>query len=166
MPITALAGRADIMELCDPKAGARRVRFEGGTFSAHPATMQAGLTMIRYLAAHADEVYPKINRLGARIREEVPKIFAHHGIHAICTGHPNGVAPGSSMGMIQFPQRRAHGDSEPRGELELGDLRPGSAGESSSPGSRYPRRPHGSRHGLGLGGSLRCGCRSFAPSGG
>jgi len=103
MPITALAGRAEIMELCDPKAGARRVRFEGGTFSAHPATVKAGLTMLRHLAAHREEIYPKINRLGARIREEVPRIFARRGIHAVCTGHPNRVVPGSSMGMIQFP---------------------------------------------------------------
>ena len=103
MPITALAGRADIMELCNPKAGARRVRFEGGTFSAHPATLLAGFTMLRLLSQKRDEIYPKINRLGQRIRDNVPAIFERYGVRATCTGSPNQAVPGSSMGMIQFP---------------------------------------------------------------
>ncbi len=104
MPFTALAGKAKILELCDPKAGAKRVRFEGGTFSAHPSALVAGIAMLRHLVEHSAEIYPRINRLGERIRTETPPIFARHGINAACTGHPNGVAPGSSMGMIQFPK--------------------------------------------------------------
>ncbi len=103
MPITALAGKSAIMELCDPAAGSRRVRFEGGTFSAHPAAMLAGLTMVRYLRAHQEEIYPQINRLGERVRREVPKVFEGCGIPCVCTGHPNEAVPGSSMAMIQFP---------------------------------------------------------------
>jgi glutamate-1-semialdehyde 2,1-aminomutase len=104
MPVTALAGRADILELCNPAAGPRRVRFEGGTFSAHPSTLLAGLTMLRHLAANAGEIYPQINALGEKVRREIPRVFERHGIYSACTGHPNAVVPGSSMAMIQFPQ--------------------------------------------------------------
>jgi glutamate-1-semialdehyde 2,1-aminomutase len=103
MPVTALAGKAAIMDQCDPAAGSRRVRFEGGTFSAHPSAMMAGLAMLRYLSEHGPEIYPRINRLGARIRDEVPAVFEQAGIPCTCTGHPVEGVPGSSMAMIQFP---------------------------------------------------------------
>jgi glutamate-1-semialdehyde 2,1-aminomutase len=104
MPITALAGKAEIMELCNPNAGARRVRFEGGTFSAHPATLLAGLTMVRILCEKRAEIYPKINRLGQKVRDSVPAIFQRFGLRATCTGIPSQAIPGSSMAMIQFPK--------------------------------------------------------------
>jgi glutamate-1-semialdehyde 2,1-aminomutase len=103
MPITALAGKAAILDQCDTAAGPRRVRFEGGTFSAHPSAMLAGLAMLRYLSEHESEIYPRINRLGARVREEVPPIFERAGIPCTCTGHSVDGIPGSSMAMIQFP---------------------------------------------------------------
>jgi glutamate-1-semialdehyde 2,1-aminomutase len=103
MPVTALAGKAEIMNLCDPAAGSSRVRFEGGTFSAHPSAMLAGLVVLRYLSENRSEIYPRINRLGARIRSEVPPIFERAGIPCSCTGHPVDNITGSSMAMIQFP---------------------------------------------------------------
>jgi glutamate-1-semialdehyde 2,1-aminomutase len=104
MPVTALAGKAEVLELCNPAAGSRRVRFEGGTFSAHPATLLAGLSMLRYLAENATQIYSRINALGEKVRNEIPRVFERHGIHCSCTGHPNAVVPGSSMAMIQFPK--------------------------------------------------------------
>ncbi|MBI4444461.1 MAG: aminotransferase class III-fold pyridoxal phosphate-dependent enzyme [Acidobacteria bacterium] len=104
LPLTALAGRADILELANPKLGpGRRVRAEGGTFSAHPSAVLAGLTMIRFLDHHKEEIYPRINRFGEMVRREVPQIFARFDIRVVSTGHPKDHVPGSSMAMLQFP---------------------------------------------------------------
>lgn len=104
MPLTAIGGRADILELCNPSVGrARRVRVEGGTYSAHPASVLAALTTVRYLKEHEAEIYPRINRLGEKVRRQVPAMFEHAGIPCLTTGNPNGTVPGSSMAMIQFP---------------------------------------------------------------
>ena len=104
MPLTALLGRSDILELCHPEIGEiRRVRAEGGTFSAHPASVLAGLTMIRHLAQHESDIYPKIHRLAEKARQEIPGIFQRVGVPCVCTGQTNGAIPGSSMLTVQFP---------------------------------------------------------------
>lgn len=103
MPVSALAGRGEVMELCDsavPKT--KRVKFEGGTFSGHPASMLAGMTFLRYLIEHEDEVYPKIGRLGAQVRQAIPDIFGRYGFNVRCTGGDSSVAPDSSVIGVHF----------------------------------------------------------------
>ncbi len=63
-----------------------RVKFDGGTFSAHPACMLAGLTFLRHLVEHEAEIYPRIGRLGARVRQGVEQIFGSAGFNVRCTG--------------------------------------------------------------------------------
>lgn len=63
MPVAAVAGRREIMELCG-RAGGSRVAFSGGTYSAHPAAMLAPRAMLTHLLAHEAEIYPAIGRLG------------------------------------------------------------------------------------------------------
>ena len=102
MPVAAVAGGADIMALVG-RAGGPRVKFSGGTYSAHPSSMLAAKTMIAYLVAHESEIYPRIAELGEGIRRTLTAAFEEEGIPVHCTGGADGVLPGSSMFMLHFP---------------------------------------------------------------
>ncbi len=104
MPVAAVAGRAEVMNLAG-RAGGRKVRFDGGTYSAHPASMLAGQVLLRYLVDHEAEVYGRLAELGAQVRQRLEQIFAAHGIAAQCTGYPNEAIHGSSLSMLHFPLR-------------------------------------------------------------
>jgi glutamate-1-semialdehyde 2,1-aminomutase len=65
-PIGAFGGRADLMAAFDP-SGPRAVPH-GGTFSANPVAMRAGLAALRLLDQEAIE---RINTLGDRLRTEL-----------------------------------------------------------------------------------------------
>jgi glutamate-1-semialdehyde 2,1-aminomutase len=100
MPIGALAGRADIMELCSPTANvpeSKKTLIGGGTFSCAPLTMVAGVAMLRYLEDHAREVYPYLEAAGAKTRAGIERAFARQGIAAKCTGF-------GSLFMTHFPR--------------------------------------------------------------
>ena len=102
MPLSAVMGREEIMRLCGSAAG-HQVKFEGGTFSAHPAALLAGKTLIEHLVHNEDDIYPRLGALGQKIRMGIEKIFASHGILARCTGYGNEVVPNSSLAMVHFP---------------------------------------------------------------
>ena len=78
------------------------VKFEGGTFSAHPASMLAGLTFLKYLIRNEKDIYSKIGRLGERVRSGIEDIFSHYGILVKCTGGggPHGIK--SSLVGVNF----------------------------------------------------------------
>lgn len=101
MPVAAVAGRVKIMSLAG-REGGRTVRFDGGTYSAHPASMIAGQVMLRYLIDHQDRVYGRLAELGEQARKRIEGVFASHGILARCTGYPNDVVKGSSFAMVHF----------------------------------------------------------------
>jgi len=107
MPLVAVAGRAEIMDLAGGKAK-KRVWFNGGTFSSHPLALLAGKTMIEYLCQHEGEIYPALAAKGDRLRAGVEKVFADRGILARCTGHGNGIIGGGSLASIYFPTREDH----------------------------------------------------------
>lgn len=107
MPVAAVAGRADIMNLAG-RAGGSRVKFSGGTYSGHPASMLATATMLRYLVEHEADVYPRLAALGDRIRHILEDTFAQDGFHARCTGWGNDALPGSSIFMLHFPYQEGH----------------------------------------------------------
>ena len=102
MPLAAVAGREEIMRLCSP-ASDRRVKFDGGTFSAHPAALLAGHTLVKHLAENEDDIYPRLGEMGERMRRGVEEAFAREGIYVKCTGYGNEAVPDSSLGMIHFP---------------------------------------------------------------
>jgi glutamate-1-semialdehyde 2,1-aminomutase len=104
MPVAAVAGRAEIMNLAG-RAGRHQVKFSGGTYSAHPASMLAAKTLMAYLVEHEAEIYPRLADLGARARQALTTAFADEGIPACCTGHDPEVLPGSSMFMLHFPYK-------------------------------------------------------------
>jgi glutamate-1-semialdehyde 2,1-aminomutase len=106
MPVAAVAGRADVLELTG-RAGGSRVSFSGGTYSAHPASLLAGLTMMRFLVEHEKEVYPRLALLGAQARERMVNAFHDEGVWAVATGDGNDAIQGSSLVMLHFPLDRA-----------------------------------------------------------
>jgi glutamate-1-semialdehyde 2,1-aminomutase len=102
MPVAAVAGRGEILGLAG-RAGGRRVKFAGGTYSAHPASLIAAKTLMSYLVENEDELYPYLAEQGARTREILESAFATEGILARCTGQGNEAVPGSSMFLLHFP---------------------------------------------------------------
>jgi glutamate-1-semialdehyde 2,1-aminomutase len=77
MPLAAVAGREEIMRLCSP-GSERRVKFDGGTFSAHPAALMAGNALVEYLAEHENDIYPRLGMMGEKMRRGVEEAFAAH----------------------------------------------------------------------------------------
>jgi glutamate-1-semialdehyde 2,1-aminomutase len=104
MPIAAVVGRSDLMSLTSEQA-TPRVWFNGGTYSAHPLSLTAGLAMLRYLIEHQNTLYAELNRRGAELRRRVEEVFAGRGVLGRCTGEGNDVIPGSSLGAVYFPRQ-------------------------------------------------------------
>jgi glutamate-1-semialdehyde 2,1-aminomutase len=74
-PVGAVAGRRDIMERMNPLLFSRPdCSFHGGTFTANPVTLSAGLNMLRELEDGA--VIRCLNQEGERVHEALDEIFA------------------------------------------------------------------------------------------
>ena len=88
MPIGVVCGDKEIMSLADPvsrKDKEARCAIGGGTFSANPVTMAAGLATLNFLKKNK-QVYSKIDRLGGAARKGLTKIFGEAGIPCKLTG--------------------------------------------------------------------------------
>jgi glutamate-1-semialdehyde 2,1-aminomutase len=107
MPAAVVAGTAELMGLAG-RAGGGKVRFSGGTYSAHPATLIAAKTIIEYLIQHEEEIYPKIALLGNKVRRTLEAAFAEEGIYTYCTGEGNDDLPNSSVFMLHFPNEEGY----------------------------------------------------------
>jgi len=105
MPVAAVAGRREILELA---ARSGHVRFSGGTYSGHPACLLAAKSILTFLSENEKSVYPYIGDLAGRIRETVEEAFAAVGIYARCTGTGGGTLPGSSISTVVFPYDPEH----------------------------------------------------------
>ena len=102
MPVAALAGRADVMELMG-RAGGSRVAVLGGTYSAHPASLLAAKAFMTRLVEHEREIYPKLADLGEKMRQAMVNGFLEEGIFAATTGAIDELSCGSSLSMVHFP---------------------------------------------------------------
>ena len=81
-PIGAVAGRADIMGVFDVRAGKPRLSH-GGTFTANPVTMAAGLASLALLTPAA---LARLNGLGAQLRDGLTALFRARGAAMQVTG--------------------------------------------------------------------------------
>jgi glutamate-1-semialdehyde 2,1-aminomutase len=81
LPVGALGGRAEIMDLFDPRQPNRI--GHGGTFNANPVTMAAGLATLAELTPAA---YEHLNRLGELARRRLRQAFQRLEIPAQVTG--------------------------------------------------------------------------------
>jgi len=86
-PIGAVAGKDEVMEVCDPSKGRphEEVAQQGGTFCGNPLTMVAGYATLKTLEERGD-IYSHINKLAERARREVDQTFDKAGILTQSTG--------------------------------------------------------------------------------
>ncbi|MCP3380225.1 aspartate aminotransferase family protein [Bradyrhizobium sp. CCGUVB4N] len=82
LPIGAIGGREDVMKVFDASAG-RPLLPQGGTFSANPLSMTAGLTAMRYLD-HA--AFAHLERLGDIVRDGIGRAISSRGAPLCVTG--------------------------------------------------------------------------------
>lgn len=75
-PVGAVAGRKDVMAVFDPTGGKPAVP-QGGTMTANPITMAAGLVTMRHLTK---DTYTRLDRLGERARKGLGEALAKAGI--------------------------------------------------------------------------------------
>lgn len=120
MPISAVAGKADVMRLASSKAESRKVMFNGGTFSSHPLSMLAGLTMLRYLQQNEETIYPQLRRTTRDLLTGIEQVFSRNGILARCTGLRVPEFLQGSLGAIYFPEQA---DYVPRNAEDFSDTR-------------------------------------------
>ncbi len=79
LPIGAIAGRADILELSSvlrkvPQA--EKIYIGGGTYSCNPLSMVAGYTTLKILQERKEEIYPTIRSRNDRLCAGVRRSFA------------------------------------------------------------------------------------------
>jgi glutamate-1-semialdehyde 2,1-aminomutase len=89
MPIGIVCGYKEIMSLADPvtrEDKEARCAVGGGTFSANPMTMTAGLQTLNFLKKNKQQIYSKIDRLGEMARKGLDKIFTEARIKCDATG--------------------------------------------------------------------------------
>ncbi|WP_345892356.1 aspartate aminotransferase family protein [Mesorhizobium amorphae] len=82
LPIGAIGGRSEVMAVFDAGSG-RPVLPQGGTFSANPLSMAAGLAAMEALDSAA---FDHLERLGDRLRDGLKRIIARHGAPLSVTG--------------------------------------------------------------------------------
>ena len=74
MPMGAVCGKSEFMKIADIRTTIRKERayMGGGTFSANPASMTAGLETLRELRGK----HAKMDKLGRRARKELSAVFS------------------------------------------------------------------------------------------
>lgn len=93
-PVGAIGGRAEVMAVFDPTDG-KPALPHGGTFSANPVTMRAGLAGMDLLDAAAFE---RLDAIGAAVRDGIDEAFKRHGV-------PGGTVGMGSLLKIHFTDR-------------------------------------------------------------
>jgi glutamate-1-semialdehyde 2,1-aminomutase len=76
LPCGAFGGRADVMEFLAPLGPV----YQAGTLSGNPLAMAAGITTLRHLIAHEEDVYSALETTTARIAEGVGRVAHEAGI--------------------------------------------------------------------------------------
>ncbi len=80
-PLALVGGKAEYMDsIIDPDPARRP--FVAGTYNGHPVAVAAATETVRYLAANKDQIYPKMEAMGAALEEGITGIFAKRGITA------------------------------------------------------------------------------------
>jgi glutamate-1-semialdehyde 2,1-aminomutase len=81
-PVGATGGRAAVMEVFDPGTRGPRIA-SGGTFSANPVSMTAGLETMRAMTPAA---FDRLEALGDRLRNRLGDVFRSAGVTGQATG--------------------------------------------------------------------------------
>ncbi len=81
-PVGAIGGRRDVMSVFDPRGG-KPLLPHGGTFTANPITMAAGLVALNLLDKDA---IGRLNHLGTYLRAALAKVLENSSIPGSVTG--------------------------------------------------------------------------------
>jgi glutamate-1-semialdehyde 2,1-aminomutase len=81
LPVAAFGGRADVMQLLDPRRQPNLA--QGGTYNGNPLGMAAGVAALKELTP---DVYDDLNRKGARVKDQLAEVFASHDMPAQVNG--------------------------------------------------------------------------------
>jgi glutamate-1-semialdehyde 2,1-aminomutase len=84
MPVAAVGGRREVLELASRSSG--RVKFEGGTYSAHELSLVATRAMLDHLLERQHELYPRLARAGAWLRGELARVAREEGVAVFVLG--------------------------------------------------------------------------------
>jgi glutamate-1-semialdehyde 2,1-aminomutase len=93
-PVGAICGDKDVMAVFDPRPG-KPALPHGGTFSANPVTMRAGLAAMELLD---DAAFARLDAMGEAVRAGINDAFHRHGI-------PGGTVGLGSLLKIHFADR-------------------------------------------------------------
>jgi glutamate-1-semialdehyde 2,1-aminomutase len=112
-PIGATGGRAEVMEVFDPGTRGPRVA-SGGTFSANPVSMAAGLAA---MAALPPAAFDRLEALGAALRARFAEAFRASGVKGQVRGE-------GSLFRLLLTDRplRSYRDLDPRREALMEGL--------------------------------------------
>ncbi|WP_369726235.1 aspartate aminotransferase family protein [Bradyrhizobium sp. LLZ17] len=106
LPIGAIGGREELMKVFDASAG-RPLLPQGGTFSANPLSMTAGLAAMRHLD---DRTFAHLETLGKVVREGIGRAISIRHAPVCVTGaaslfriHPQAQTPNDYRGI--YPTR-------------------------------------------------------------
>ena len=81
LPLSAFAGRADLMDMMYTA----NVRY-GGTFNGNPVSLAAADAALEVLSANEGEALKRANALGERLMKGIAEAAARHGIALTVTG--------------------------------------------------------------------------------
>ena len=76
LPVGAYGGPSEIMDLVAPLGPV----YQAGTLSGNPLAMAAGIATLRYLKAHKDEIYPRLDRLSGELAVGVAAAAKEAGV--------------------------------------------------------------------------------------
>jgi glutamate-1-semialdehyde 2,1-aminomutase len=76
LPCGAFGGRAEVMNLLAPTGPV----YQAGTLSGNPLAMAAGLTTLKYLLQHRDEIYPQLEETTAAIADGGARLAQQLGV--------------------------------------------------------------------------------------
>ena len=94
----------EILDLVGRDRG-HAVKFSGGTYSAHPASVLAGKTFLAHLVANEATLYPALAHIARETRVAVTAAFAEEGIPVRFAGDRNDVLPDNSLHMLRVLRR-------------------------------------------------------------
>ena len=75
-PVGAIGGHKDFMAVFDPRPG-KPALPHGGTFSANPVTMRAGIAAMELLD---DAAFARLDAMGEAVRAGIDGAFRRHGV--------------------------------------------------------------------------------------
>ncbi len=111
MPVAAVAGRRELLALCTREQ--HRVKFEGGTYSAHELALLATATLLDHLITQERTLYPALARAGKELRDGVRTIASEAGLAVSLLGTPELSGTSSSLLMLHVLREPGADPSSP-----------------------------------------------------